>query len=132
MNVLVDTPVWSLILRREKPTPNYQSILLELVQSNRAALIGPIKQELLSGLRHKEQFEKIRVALNDLPCLTPEDEDYEFAASFYNLCIAKGIQGSPTDFLLCAVAVRRDMEILTTDKDFDLYQKHLPIRLLKI
>jgi predicted nucleic acid-binding protein len=45
----------------------------------------------------------------------------------FNLCRAKGIQGSNTDFLICAVAVRHDFTIFTTDGDFRLFAKCLPI-----
>jgi predicted nucleic acid-binding protein len=40
---------------------------------------------------------------------------------------SKGIQGSNTDFLICAAAVRRDMAIFTIDKDFLRFAKCLPI-----
>jgi len=49
------------------------------------------------------------------------------AATFFNLCRTKGVQGSNTDFLICAVAVRNKFAIYSTDKDFDLFSKHIPI-----
>ncbi len=42
---------------------------------------------------------------------------------------SKGVQGSNTDFLLCALSVRYDLAIFTIDEDFKNYAKHLPIRL---
>jgi len=39
------------------------------------------------------------------------------------------VQGSPTDFLLCAVALRRGFAILTTDGDFAAFARLLPLRL---
>jgi len=65
-------------------------------------------QELLSGIRDHAQFEKVREHLRrfvDIPITT---DDYEEAASYYNRCRSKGIQGSSTDFLICAIAVRHD------------------------
>jgi predicted nucleic acid-binding protein len=58
-----------------------------------------------------------------------ESEDYEEAAAFFNRCRAKGVQGSNTDFLICAAAARRQFAILTTDADFTHFAKLLPIRL---
>jgi predicted nuclease of predicted toxin-antitoxin system len=55
--------------------------------------------------------------------------DYEEAASFFNHCRAKGIQGSNTDFLICAVAARNDFPIFTKDADFAHFAKVLPITL---
>jgi len=90
-------------------------------------IIGPIRQELLSGVRDAAQFERLATSLDafvDVPLMA---EDYVTAAKFYNLCRAKGIQGSNTDFLICAVAVRHDLSIFTTDGDFARFARCLPI-----
>lgn len=50
------------------------------------------------------------------------------AAHYYNLCRRRGVQGTATDMLLCAVAVRHGFRIFTVDNDFDDCAKHLPIR----
>ena len=61
MMVLVDTPVWSLALRRKQSdlSPREQdlkSALQELVLDGRAQIVGPVRQELLSGIRAEETF----------------------------------------------------------------------------
>lgn len=58
-----------------------------------------------------------------------ETSDYELAVEYYNLCRAKGIQGSNTDFLLCAISANKKLIILTTDKDFELYNKIIAFNL---
>lgn len=93
----------------------------------RAELLGVIRQELLSGIRDSTQFEKLRGRLRAFPDLPVTTADHERAAEFFNLCRAQGIQGSNTDFLICAVAERQQIPILTTDDDFGLFAKHLPI-----
>lgn len=93
-------------------------------------MIGPIRQELLSGYTDKNSFERLRQKLIYLPNDPILDADYESAAEYSNLCRAKGIQGSHTDFLICAVSVRARLHIYTTDKDFQHYSQHLPISLL--
>ena len=92
-------------------------------------MIGPIRQEILSGIRSESQFKKLRNHLKSFPDLPILTEDYVKAASFFNLCRSKGIQGSNTDFLICAVAVRNKFSIYTTDKDFELFSKHLDVAL---
>lgn len=131
MRVLVDTSVWSLALRRD-PHGHHRAVeeLKALVADHRVEMIGPIRQELLSGIRNASQFERLQNHLTAFPDIPIETEDYEMAAKFYNLCRSKGIQGSNTDFLICAVAVRNHLAIFTTDKDFQLFAKHLPIVLL--
>jgi predicted nucleic acid-binding protein len=90
-------------------------------------MMGAIRQELPSGVKHAKQFASLREHLRVFPDLILHAEDFEQAAEFYNKCRAKGIQGSSIDFLICAVAVRR--EILTSDADFTRYARVLPLQL---
>lgn len=133
MNVLVDTSVWSLAFRRASKIEHPAALVLEsLVLDGRAALIGPIRQEILSGIKTHEQFVSLRNALRAFPDIALTTNDHEEASRFFNLCRAKGIQGSNTDFLICAVASEREMPILTTDKDFYQIANHLPIDIYQI
>jgi hypothetical protein len=103
-----------------------------LISAHLVEIIGPIRQEVLSGIRDQSQFDTLEAHLasfSDVPLLA---EDYVTAARFFNLCRAKGIQGSNTDFLISAVAVRHDFAIFTTDGDFPLFAKCLPIVLYEI
>ncbi len=131
MKVLVDTSVWSIALSR-KTTVSKESItsaLASLVEDGRVAMIGPVRQELLSGLKDPAQFERLREHLRAFPDLPLTTEDHEEAAAFFNECRNRGIQGSNTDFLICAVAVRNGLSIFTDDDDFGHFAKVLPISL---
>jgi predicted nucleic acid-binding protein len=129
MNVLVDTSVWSLALRRRAPTHAAVDTLRRLVGAGRAALIGPVRQEVLSGIREPAVFERLRAVLSAFADVPLAAADYERAAASFNACRAAGIQGSNTDFLICAVAERHRMPIFTTDEDFARFAGILPIRL---
>jgi predicted nucleic acid-binding protein len=130
MNVLVDTSVWSLALRRRRPRQHDAvAELRELVREGRVVIIGPIRQELLSGIRARADFEALRDDLRAFSDMAVTREDYERAAECFNECWAAGVQGSNTDFLLCAVAERHSLPILTTDRDFASYAGILPIHL---
>lgn len=130
MRVLVDTSVWSLALRRETQVRHPEAEELKnLVAARAVEIIGPIRQELLSGVRDQAQFARLESSLAAFPDLSLVTADYVLAAKFFNACRAKGIQGSNTDFLICAVAVRSDSAIFTTDLDFGQYKKCLPIKL---
>jgi predicted nucleic acid-binding protein len=91
--------------------------------------IGPIRQELLSGIKDQAQFKTVRDRLRRFMDLAISVEDYEEAAAYYNRCRGRGIQGPATDYLLCTMAVRHDLVIFTSDRDFSEYSKVLPIRL---
>lgn len=130
MSVLVDTSVWSLALRHREPAADGAvRELRELIRESRVHLIGPVRQEVLSGIREAAQFMKLRDRLRSFRDLPLETTDHERAAELFNLCRSHGVQGSNTDFLLCAVAERHGMPILTTDGDFETFSRHVPISL---
>ena len=129
MNVIVDTVVWSLALRRKEPYPHIQKILKSLIEDQQALLLGPIRQEILSGYSNSTHFEQLKEKLSFFENEAIVDEDYVTAAEFNNLCRKRGIQGSHIDFLICAVAYRLEAVIYTKDKDFEHYAKHLPVNL---
>ena len=130
MSVIVDTSVWSLALRRgvEKHEKAKEE-LVALIDEGRVLMVGVVRQELLSGVRAQQQFKKLRDRLRAFPDLQLDHLDHENAAACFNECRAKGVQGSNTDFLLCALALRRDVPIFSEDGDFSHYQKVLGIKL---
>jgi predicted nucleic acid-binding protein len=128
MKVLVDTSVWSLALRRRRGSEDPHVVeFRSLISEGRVAIIGPIRQELLSGIRTSDAFSTLRDHLAAFPDEPLDRADFERAAEFYNTCRAKGIQGSNTDFLICACAERRQLPILTTDTDFTTFKRVLPV-----
>ena len=125
---MVDTCMWSLALRGK--TPKNQKVaeeLTKLIKENRVKIIGPIRQEVLSGYSDFTRYEKLRNKLQYFPNEQIIDYDYELAAEYSNLCRKKGIQGSHIDFLICAVSNRLKMKIYTNDKDFSRYANHIAI-----
>ena len=135
MKVLVDTSVWSLALRRpgnhplnpeQRATVN---ALGDLVRDGRAMMIGAIRQELLSGIKTESQFELVRDSLGAFEDVLLSREIYESAAQAFNSCRANGVQGSNTDFLICAVSILHHVPIFSLDGDFKIYQRWLPVLL---
>jgi predicted nucleic acid-binding protein len=132
LKVLVDTSIWSEVLRRQE-SPN-ELILRELeslIRDFLVQLIGPIRQEILSGIKSVKQFEKLKDYLRSFPDYQIQSEDFELAAQFFNQCRSKGIQGSNTDFLICAIAVNNNWQVFTTDQDFLHFQQIIPVQLYK-
>ncbi|VAX29863.1 hypothetical protein MNBD_NITROSPIRAE01-74 [hydrothermal vent metagenome] len=129
MKVLVDTPIWSYALRsNRKGFEKHVSTLKRLISDQRVLIMGPIRQEVLSGYSDMRQFQKLKEKLSYFENTPIAEADYIEAAKFSNLCRQKGIQGSHTDFLICAVSIRLEAEILTSDQDFSFYQQHIPIK----
>jgi hypothetical protein len=122
MKALVDSCVWSLALRRRhgveglsKEERKLVGALTDGIRDGLVVMVGPVRQEVLSGIRHVEQFERLRehlAAFRDEPI---ESEDYVHAAWLDHLCRKEGLQCGPVDMLLCALAERRGWSILTND-----------------
>jgi len=131
MKVLVDTSVWSLALRRKNANDSYGIIreLSQLISDSMVILAGPIRQEVLSGISQENVFLDLKKKLEPFDDLIITTYDYETAAEFNNICRRNGVQGSHTDFLICAISCNHDLLIFTTDDDFNQYAKYLPIHL---
>jgi len=129
MKVLVDTCIWSYALRSKKPNLEIEQKLKEIIKDGRLAIIGPIRQEILSGISIKNQFESLKERLSPFEDIPLNSNHFIKAAEFSNVCMKKGIQGSNTDFLICSIAYLENLIIFTTDLDFKNYKKYLPIDL---
>ncbi|MGH9575502.1 MAG: PIN domain-containing protein [Candidatus Acidiferrales bacterium] len=137
MNILVDSSIWSLALRRRSVdlNPTERALVVELTQlisEGRARIIGLVRQEVLSGIKTAVQFEKVREALEPFRDEPTETSDYESAARAGNACRSKGIAVSTADMLICAVGASRGWSIFTTDPDFKHYEQILSIQLHSI
>jgi predicted nucleic acid-binding protein len=128
--IACDTSALSHFFRRPL---NAASIVAEtverLIEANELALFGIVRQEILSGIKLPTHFASIDLTTRALPLFFADNEDHTTAAKFFNACRSKGIQGSPIDFLICAMAVRRKFLIYTTDPDFEMYETIIPIEL---
>src|SRR4030042_2900435 len=133
MKVLVDTSVWSLAFRKNvNRNDKVIKELLELIHELRVSIIGPIRQEILSGISDPNKFEQLRDKLKPFEDEIIKTEHYELAAQLYNQCRKKGIQGSHIDLLICSVSIENNLSIFTMDNDFERYQKHINIKLHRI
>lgn len=132
MNVVVDTSVWSLALRRRsQESPSSVEKLTRLIQDGESIfLLGVILQELLQGLRAQKDFNRLREYLAAFPLVELKREDYIEAARLRNRCAAKGVQAGTIDFLIAAICLRYQCLLLTTDNDFIAIARCAPLKLL--
>src|SRR6266481_8633208 len=96
MKVLVDSNIWSIGLRRDHSRLNNHQLLVKnefskLFDNGDIALIDPVRQEVLSGVKQNEHYERLRKRLRSIPSEPLVIEDYEDAARIYNQCASKGI-----------------------------------------
>ncbi len=90
MIVLVDTSVWSLALRRQSRAAlssaqlRHVRALEDLIVDAHVALLGAVRQELLSGIKEPKQFARLRDYLQGFPDVPLHSADYERAAEMWN------------------------------------------------
>jgi hypothetical protein len=120
MSYLVDTSVWSLALRRDAPdsAPEVNELQRALAAGDEIFVTGIVLQELLQGFNKPKAHGLITTHFASLPFIVPQIEDYIQAAALRNQCRKKGIQVGTIDALLAQLCIDREIEILTTDKDF--------------
>ena len=121
MKFLVDTCIWSLGLRRRDVSllnseeKRMLSELTSAIEVSQAAIIGPVRQEILSGIRDRAQFEKTQGLLDPFLDEPLTSSDFVEAARLFNLCRDHGVVCGQVDILICAVAARLNWAILTND-----------------
>src|SRR6202021_674034 len=98
MKIIAEACAWSLSLRRRsKVELNHaeQAVhagFMEALEDGRVILIGPIRQEVLSGIRRFAQFEQLRKALEAFPDEPITTQQYEEAGRLFNLCRSRGVE----------------------------------------
>ena len=81
-------------------------------------LTGVVMQELLQGLVEGPTMDRLVAELAKLSLLVPSRDDHLLAAEISTTCRRNGVRLATVDALLAALCVRRDLVLLSTDKDF--------------
>ena len=131
MNILVDTSVWSLALRRDQPAECAEVAFLEQALRNEQGIFttGIILQELLQGVRGPKSKAKIVHRFSKLGCVVPSLPDHIAAAELRNRCRRKGIQIGTIDALIAQLALAHELHLLALDRDFVQIAKVVSLQL---
>ena len=124
MNILVDTSVWSLALRRDGPPDTAE--LTELKRALQAGMVvstGLVLQELLQGFSRPKAHDLIVDQFRAFPLIVPDRQDHISAADLRTRCRRRGVQIGTIDALLAQLCIRHDLQILATDQDFQSIAK---------
>lgn len=130
MNVLVDTSVWSIALRRDRPPPSRElEALRAAIEGGNVCLLGVILQEVLQGFPSLDRTRRLVEHLSSFPMLSMHRGDYIHAAEIRNGCRVKGLAISTIDAQIAAAAINHRCTLLTLDRDFAGVARHFPLRL---
>jgi len=127
VNLVVDTSVWSLVLRRpqvEEDNPFVQAFRFHINKEDGIFLIGNILQELLDGVKNQRTFENLVKILAPFPLLELTRHTHIAASQLRNTCRSKGVQAGPVDCLIAAACLEHGFPLLTADRDFSYIAKH--------
>ena len=129
MSVLVDTSVWSMALRRDRPKPSRElAALRAAIERGEVCLLGVILQEVLQGFPSFDRTRRLVEHLAPFPLLPLQRGDYVYAAEIRNQCRARGLAISTIDAQIAAAAINHRCALLTLDDDFGGVARHFPLR----
>ena len=133
MNIVIDTSVWSLLLRRrqvDETDPYVQAFRRHMGRNDAVWLLGPVIQELLDGTRRASDFEHVQSAMESLPLIALDRRTYVSAARISNACRRGGVQARPVDALIAAACIENGLPLLTADRDFLQIARHCELLIL--
>ena len=134
--IVPDTGILSLLFRRKRRDLNSEESRLlfaleDLVKAGEIVIVGPIRQEILSGIVSPEQFQALKSRLATIDDLPMDSDTFVLAAEFFNRCRGVGVAPGHIDMMICAAAYVHSCEIFTADPDFPRYAHILPIHLYR-
>jgi predicted nucleic acid-binding protein len=120
LSLFVDTSVWSLAFRRDRPAAigEVSELRRAIEAGEQLFTTGLVLQELLQGFLGPRSHDQIVARFSALPLLTPERRDHIAAAGLRNICRRHGVQIGTVDALLAQLCLRRDLTMLSADNDF--------------
>lgn len=131
--IVLDTSVLSLAFRRRKggaAEPEMVGHLRKMIEDDfPLGIPGIVLQELLSGVRDRNQFNRLDRLLGGFPLLIADADDHRRAAQIANACSAAGVSTSAPDCLIAAQSAGRGNALFTLDEDFRRMAPHCGLTL---
>jgi predicted nucleic acid-binding protein len=116
--VLIDTSIWIIFLNGTDL--EIKNKVLELLKEDKVCICPPVYQEILQGVKHKKDFNKLRDLLNGLFKLEidPFLISQEAAEIYFNLRKAGITVRKSYDCLIAAYVINAGVSLYHNDKDF--------------
>jgi len=129
LSLFVDTSVWSLALRRDRPPDVAEVAALEqaLAEGEIVTTTGLVYQELRQGFHGPRDRQAIVARFGPLPFVNPDRHDHFEAARIRNRARRRGVQVGTIDAILAQLCIRYELRLLTTDADFVRIAEHEPL-----
>jgi hypothetical protein len=124
--ILVDTSIWIAMLRKKNPFR-----IEEAVEFDEIITCLPVIQEVLQGFREESIYRTARDAMLALPIVESPMEKSLFleAAELYRSARRRGLTvRSSVDCLIAACALRHNVPVLHSDRDYNLLGEICPLK----
>ena len=131
MSLFVDTSVWSLALRRDRPamSPEVAALVKAIEAGEPILTTGLVLQELLQGFSGPKAREQMLHRFSAIPLLVPDRADHVEAVALRNACRRSGLGIGTIDALLAQLCIHHGLLMLSSDRDFKGIAKHCALRL---
>jgi predicted nucleic acid-binding protein len=129
--ILVDSSVWIDFFRGTQSSKT--RILKQLFQSTEVSIGDLILTEVLQGFTRDAHFKEAKRLLADFEVIAISDPDIAIAAANNYRSLRKlGFTVRKTiDTLIATRCIKDDLQLLHSDSDFDVFEKHLGLRVLR-
>ena len=114
----------------EETNPYVRAFRAHISAEDGMFLTGNVLQELLNGLRNKQDIDRLQHILEPFPLVPLHRTTYVEAAELRQRCRVNGIQAGPIDCLIAAACIEHGFPLLTADRDFTYIAKHSDLVLL--
>jgi predicted nucleic acid-binding protein len=128
---LIDSSAWIEYLNRSDKTVSRQ--VAEAIREGTAATTDVVMLEVLSGTTDEDRLSRWTRLLARCEYLEQVPRaDVDSAAALYRSCRRRGeTPRAPNDCLVAAVAIRHNVEVVHSDRDFEVLARHTPLRLAR-
>jgi predicted nucleic acid-binding protein len=129
--ILVDSSVWIDFFRGTQNSKT--QILKQLFQSTEVSIGDLILTEVLQGFTQNAHYRKAKKLLADFEVIAISDPNVAIAAADNYRTLRKlGFTVRKTiDTLIATRCIEDNLQLLHSDSDFDAFEKHLGLRVLR-
>lgn len=131
--ILVDTSVWIDFLKGTNSPERH--LLHKLIEEEEdISITDIILTEVLQGIKEDRDFKMVKDYLLEFPVYKAKGiETYLMAAEIYRNCRKKGKTVRKTvDCIIAAICIENNLILLHKDSDFDIIEKCVGLKVLKM
>jgi predicted nucleic acid-binding protein len=127
--ILIDTSAWIEFLRG---TDSEVSMRVDQLLESRTATTDPVIMEVLAGARNELDLRRLQALLGRSRNIACSPADFLAASEIRRATRAAGesVRGT-LDCLIAAIAIRENVPVLHSDRDFEVIARHSNLSLVK-